>query len=105
MIRTFEADFGEIKITKVRAKAFSQSPTGENEIFITITIWDIEDMINRVYIPSGTVTIRQYELSDLQHEIEAYEYKGVTIKGIASIDGYDMIELRLHYETVEHVNS
>lgn len=117
MITTFEAEFGNIKIPKITTRLHS-SPTEENEFFVRI--WDAEDTIHRSAIPKGTCTIRRYLKvpPDCPHcgkqlpeglgnyklqEIETYEYKGVTVKAMAKAPDYDddVIELRLHYETVE----
>jgi len=122
MITTFEADFGDIKIPKIKVKTFTQSPTEENEFFVRI--WDAEDTLKHSIIPQGVATIRryikvppkcpncQYELHNLGtlhyeiKEVEVYEYKGVTVRGMAAVEGYDedVIELRLHYETMEYKN-
>lgn len=124
MFTMFEAEFGDIKVSKIRIRNFRNSPTEENEIYITM--WDAENLLGRV-IPKGSCRVIQmvkvpascphcqkelplgFARFDDFKDFETFEYYGATIKGINKIeeDCYgagDVVELRIHYETLEYKN-
>jgi hypothetical protein len=121
----FEAEFGDIKISKIQLRELRPSPTEENEFFVKM--WDAEDILHRSHIPKGTCRVVnlvkvpascphcQKELPmgfarfDDFREAETFEYKGATIEAMAKVDDDyyncgDIIELRIHYEMVEYKN-
>lgn len=120
MFTMFEAEFGDIKVSRIRIRNFRNSPTEENEIFVTM--WDAENLLGRT-IPKGGCRVIQmvkvpaccpnckYELPMMGYcdfkDFEIFTYHGVTIKGITKIeDDYtgcgDVVELRIGYETLEY---
>lgn len=117
---TFEAEFGEIKIPKIRTKIFN-SKTEENEFFVII--WDAEGLLSKTNIPKGTVRVVHSvevppncphcgkELPDGVYmrssfkDIGVYEYGGVTVKAMNNVGleyGGNVVELCLHYEVMEY---
>jgi len=120
MFITFEAEFGEIKISRIRATYFGTSPTEENEIFVRLP--DLSDLLDRTEIPKGKCTVTRLVKApascphchqELPHgfalkDFESFIYNGVTVKGVEKIADYDayqsFVELRLRYETIQYKN-
>jgi len=124
MLMMFEADFGDIKVSKTKIRSLRNSPTEENEIYIVM--WDVENLLGGV-IPKGSCRVIQMvkvpqscphchkelpmgfaRFDDLK-DVETFEYHGAIIKGINKIAGdeysaMDMVELRIHYETLVYKN-
>ena len=125
MHTNFEAEFGDIKIPKIQIRQFAQISRDENEIFVTFL--DLENLLSRTHIPKGECRVVKmvkappscphcqkelpmmmglgnYDLKDL----ETFIYHGATIKGMKKVDEDDyygdIVELRIHYETLEYKN-
>ena len=117
---TFEAEFGDIKIEKIRVKKFFTLSTEENEFFVTI--WDAEKLLDRTEILKGKCNIthmvkvpascphchKELPMSETLKDFESFLYHGATIKGMTKVDNDvytgDIIELRIHYEILEYKN-
>lgn len=126
MFIMLEAEFGDIKISKIRTKTYHPIPTEENQFLVRF--WDADDILKRTAIPKGTVKITymvkvppccphcKQELPmgfarfDDLVDMDIYEYKGAVIKSMAKYtetdyDGWaigDVVEMVIKYETVEY---
>ncbi len=125
MFTMFEAEFGGIKIPKIRVRSIRQSPTEENEFYVLL--WDENEIGKKTDISKGSCRITRmvkvpascphcnqelppgFARFENLVDMDPYLYSGVTVKGIQVIpdtdyDGYkvgNLVELRLHYEEVK----
>jgi len=117
---TFAAEFGDFKI-EPRQAHITISPTEENEIHVML--FDLECDIKNFFavppFPKGKASIQHYikvppKCPNCQHELtpllgghyerqntDRFNYNGVSVDVIPSYNE-DIIELRLHYETLEY---
>lgn len=122
---TFEAQFGDFKITAQQV-SISESPTEENELYVLIidptieskNFFESKNIFDSPPFPKGKACVREYikippkcpnchqrlpenfGLNELQ-EIDSTVYLGVTATLIPSYEE-NILELKLHYETMEY---
>lgn len=126
MFTMFEADFGGVKIPKIRVRSIHQSPTEENEFYVIL--WDENEIGRKTDIPKGSCKITRmvkvpascphcnqelpsgFARFENLVDSDVFIYSGVTIKDMQTLPGMDydgynignLVELRLHYEEVRH---